>query len=403
MARVLILLAMVVALVATGFAPAVAGQSGGDDLESVRAEVTGTYNYKIGLLEDKKAGTDNADKQAIYAAGIAELKANRDGPVATAETVDALWALNDLAHTIYHETKAAADAVGETPAEKLAKAQQKAADTVEYKIHLLEKWIEGCDDPTAQAIVADGIAQLRALFGKIDAATTADEAYGYKDQAHSIYHATIDKAEKAKGDPKEEEKPKEPTPEEKAAAALKSQRNSTLSLIFKKTELLTAAAEAAALAEVREIYTTAAEDVAGLEDDARAAKTIDELKAISATVMEIYEKAKADAAAVEHGDEDPTDSVNEYLDKVIDFAYGVVHVASETQDRSPETFADLVDAKVALVDAAEAVREAAASEKNLKERWEDLHEAMRDFRRALLLHYLALGEPLVLGDLHVAG
>ena len=120
--------------------------------------------------------------------------------------------------------------------------------------------------------------------------------------------------------------------------------------------------------------------------------------------MDIYEQAMADVEALEYADDgDPKDSVGAYLDRTIEWARGIVEAASDTADRSPETFADLVDAKKALVAAAEAVRVAAEAEKNLDDAWDDLHDAMREFRRALIRHYIALGEPLVLGRIHIAG
>lgn len=401
--RILLVLTMVVAMVATGFAPALAGESSGEeDIETVRAKVTGTFDYKIGLLSDKKAGTDNAEKAAAYQSGIDKLVHKRDNDVANATSIEALWALDDEAHSIYYEAKDAASKVGQTDADKVAEAKKQAADTAEYKIKLLKEWIAGCDDPTAQKIVATGVSQLEALFPLIDKADTVDKAYSYKDQAHSIYHSTIDAAEKAKGE--EEEKPKEPTAEEKAAAALKSQRNSTLSLIFKKTALLESAAEAAKLAEVSEIYAAASAAVEDLEDDARGAGSISALQDISAQVMEIYEKAKKDVEGVEVAkDEGPADSVGTYLDSTTDWAYAIVAAATDTAERSPDTFDDLVDAKKALVAAADDVRAAIEAEKNVRDAWNELHDAMRSFRRALVRHYIALGEPLVLGDLHIAG
>ena len=198
--RTLIVLLLALAMLATtAFAPAGA-TSGGDDVETVRATVIETYNYKINLLSGLKSETSNVERQAVYQVGIDELASTRDTSVMAVGDVETLWALKDLAHSIYHETVAAAEAVPNDPAEELARAKNKAAATAEYKINLLRKWIEGCDDPEVQAIVAEGIGQLEALFPLIDAATTPDEAYALKDRAHSIYHSTMDAAEKAKGE-----------------------------------------------------------------------------------------------------------------------------------------------------------------------------------------------------------
>ena len=126
------------------------------------------------------------------------------------------------------------------------------------------------------------------------------EAYALKDRAHSIYSSTIDAAENTKGDkddPKEEEKPEEKSEEEKAAEALDRARRNTLSLIERKTAILESAAAAARLTQVADIFAAAAVEVSSLKDAANAAKTTSALKQIDQQVLDIYEAAKAEAAA----------------------------------------------------------------------------------------------------------
>ena len=172
--RAIIVAILALALtVATAAVPAQA-TDGGDDLEDVRNTVIETFNYKINLISGEMSETDNAAKDAIFAAAIALLTAIRDGEVATADTIDALWSLKDQAHSIYHGAMDEAANAGTTPEEQLAEARQAVHSEIESKINKLSNWIAGCTDPDAQAIVADGIGQLRALFPQLEAVDNAD-------------------------------------------------------------------------------------------------------------------------------------------------------------------------------------------------------------------------------------
>ena len=408
-ARVLIIAALAMTmLIATAFVPAGA-TSGGDDIEEVRAAVLETFNYKISLLANRKAETSNEDRKAVYQGGIDELTSLRDGRVLTEDSIDELWALKDQAHAIYHETLNAAEQVGMTPAEELEKAKQKARDTIAYKITLLEKWIEGCDDAEARSIVAGGINQLEALYGDVENAETPDEAYAVKNRAHEIYHATIDRAEKAKGDDdtdeEEDDEKDEKTEAEKAAEALAKARRATLSLIERKAAILTSTAAAARIPAVEDVFAAAAEAVLALEDDARAAKSTTALKEIDEQVMAIYEQAKADAEAirVEYEGDEELDTLTEYLDQLARSTKETVNAAERTADDSPETYEALVDAKDEVLAAIDNVREVADSGTRLGDRWDRMELALRGFRQALIRHYIALGEPMNLEGLNIPG
>ena len=402
-AVVLMLTLMMVAVMTA--APALA-TAGGDDIEAVRSEVAGTFTYKIGLLADLKAQTDNADRKAVYQAGIGELTSLRDGAVTTEDDIGALWALNDRAHSIYGETKAAAEQVGMTPAEELAKATAKATSTIEYKMQLLRTWIEGCDDAEAQRIVNSGLAQLEGLFAEVAAAGTADAAYALKDRAHQIYHATMDAAEAAKGDePKAEDPPKEKTKAELAAEELAAQRRTTLNLIARKTAILASAASAAKIPAVVDAYAGAAAAVEALGSQAKAAKSISALKGLEKTALELYEAAKAEAMAIREGSEDdaPVETIGGYLDTIINYVSSTTRAAERTSDQSPDTFDDLADAKKDVMASVDAVRTVADSGNRLDDRWNDLNGALRNFRRAVLRHYIALGEPMMIAGLQIPG
>jgi hypothetical protein len=379
---------------------------GGDDIEAVRSEVAGTFTYKIGLLADLKDQTDNADRKAVYQAGIGELTSLRDGDVATEDDIGALWALKDRAHSIYGETKAAADQVGKTPSEELAEAKAKATSTIEYKMQLLRKWIEGCDDAEAQRIVNSGLAQLEGLFAEVAAAGTADAAYALKDRAHQIYHTTMDAAEAAKGDePKAEDPPKEKTKAEKAAEELAAQRRTTLNLIARKTAILASAATAAKIPAVVDVYTGAAAAVEALGAEAKAASSASALKALEKTALDLYEAAKADAMAIREGSEDdsPVETIAGYLDSIVNYVSSTTRAAERTSDQSPDTFDELADAKKDVMASVDAVRSVADSGNRLDDRWDDLNGALRSFRRAVLRHYIALGEPMMIAGLQIPG
>ena len=404
--RTLIVLVVAIAMFAvTALAPgaASAGESS-DDIDSVRASVTETYNHKIGLLTERKNGTDNPEVQAIYTEGINELTGLLNSRVAIETSIDELWGLKDRAHGIYGETVARADKAGMTDEERLTKARNAARETVEYKISLLTKWIEGCDIPRAREIVADGTAQLRALFDGIDNAATPDAAYALKDRAHSIYHSTIDKAEAAK------DGEETLTEEEKAAKELKTARWSTLSLIERKTAILNAATEAADNARISEIFAVAAEEVAGLDTAARKAGSVKALKEINEQVMAIYHEAR-DAVAEFRGegeaddhDKDPARDIEAHLGEIAGHVDYLTEIASATAKDSPDTHAAVVAANEKVDKAINAVVDVAESGKRLDTRWEDLSHALKNFKRAFVAHYVSLAEgPGCFGGIHIPG
>lgn len=393
-------------IVATAAVPAQA-TDGGDDLEDVRNTVIETFNYKINLIAGEMSETDNAAKDAVFAAAIALLTAIRDGEVATADIIDALWALKDQAHSIYHGAMDEAANAGTTPEEQLAEARQAVHSKIETKINKLSNWIAGCTDPDAQAIVADGIGQLRALFPQLEAVDNADAAWAIKDTAYAIYRTTMEAAEAAKGDGDEKEEPKdeEPTEEEVAAEALATARRNTQSLISRRASILRSASAAAQIPAVVTIYSDGADAIDALGPDAKGAKSIDALEAINAQVKEIFEGAKA--AASEHdgtGEGDPTtETLDAYLQRIVDYVTRTTAAAAPTQQDSPDTFDALKAAKVTVLKNVARVHEVAQSGNRLGDRWDDLNESLRSFRLALVRHYLALGNPTVIDGINIPG
>jgi hypothetical protein len=384
-------------LATTAFLPASA-TGGGDDLEGVRSTVIETYNYKIDLLAGLKAETSNTERQAVYQAGIDELASIRDTGVATSMDIDELWALKETAHAIYHATVDEANGVPDNPEEALAEAKAKARNKVAYKIGLLESWIEGCDDPEARAIVAAGISQLEGLYPQIDAATTPDEAYALKARAHDIYNETIARAEATKDDDGKDDE------EDRAATELANTRRATLSLIERRAALLKSAGAAARIPAVVEIYRTGAEEIVGFTDAAKSAKTVRQLKDLQGEVEAFYESVKSRASEVREGvDTSLEETLESYLDHVVDYVTSTTGAAAATADESPETFEALVAAKRTVLDRVEAVRDVTDTGSRLDARWEALDDALTDFRRALVLHYIELGEPMVVASIQIPG
>jgi len=401
--RVMLILTTTVALLAAmAFTPARATDGGTDDLEALRAEVVGTFNYKISLLNDKKSGTDNPDRLAVYDAGIAQLASVRDSEVPAATTVDDLRTLDDLAHTIYHETVAAAEAVPLSPAEELAKAKDLAWSTIAGNIDKLRQWIEGCDDAQAIAVVASGIAELESLYPLVEAAQSSDDAYAVKYRAKDIYSRTIEAAEATKGE--EEPQPEEKTPAEKAAEALLKARRATLALINEKVALHTAAAEAEQVPAIVKVFHIAADDIAALRDSAEAAKNKDELADIETRVLGIYEAAKEAAMAIRNSKGgDPAETLADYLERVASYVTTTTEIAAPTKDQSTETFADLAAARDEVLKRVDRVAAAVESGDDIGERWEQLNGALREFRLALIRHYIALGEPITINGIQIPG
>lgn len=415
--KAVIVFVLALAITLTSVAsPVRAGTTEDQTIDSVRATVVDTYNYKIGLLSDLKAGTENPEKIAVYADGIAQLTTLLAGSVATEATIDGLWALKDQAHAIYGQTVSAAKNAGMTDAEILAAAKAKVAGKIDYKIKLLTEWIADCDLAAAQAIVAAGIAQLNALRPELEVVTTPDAAWAIKDRVYAIYGATKSEAEKVKAANEEDcddEKVDEKTDAEKAAEALAQARRTTLTLIERKTAIFDAAAAAAKIPAVVEVFENAATAVADLEPGARSARNIKALKAIRAQVMDIYEAAKKDAAAITNhepgeGDSDEVDdagrAIDEHLDGVRAYVMNIVDRAQASSEESPETYASLLEAKKQVLAAADAVQAVVESGKRLDDRWEDLRDALTEFRQAVIQHYIATSDgPMFLGGFHIAG
>jgi len=225
-----------------------------------------------------------------------------------------------------------------------------------------------------------------------------------KDQAYSIYHATVDKAEGACDgkDPR--------TKEEIAAEDLRNARSSTLAVIERKAAILSAAAEAARNPVVAAIFAAAAQEVAGLEDAARSAKTVGALKDLKAEAVEIYNTAR-DAVAVLRGedeaddhDKDPARDIESHLTKIASWVDHLTEVAQDTAMESPDTFSAVEVAANDVHDAIAAVMEVTESGKRLHSKWHDLSVSVKNFKRAFAAHHVAVSDaPACYGTFHIPG
>ncbi len=389
--RALLVLLMTLGLMLGSLAaPAAAtsgGDGGGDDLESVRGQTLNTIDYKIGLLTNLRDGTDNPDRKSVYDGGIAALREMR-GDAETSGDIEALRAMDASAHDIYHATKAAAEAVGQTDEERVAEARRAALDTINYKLGIFRDAKAGTSDPALVEIYSWAIAGLEELKAAAESTDDIDALHALKAKAHQIYDATKKKVAGAgSDDPPKTEK----TKEEKAAEALAKARRSTLRLIEYKISIFTHAAEAAKNPHVSALYEDAAEAIAELVDDAQQAGTVGALRGIDAQVMEIYEATKQ-AVADDHGGSkwQPTETMVAHLASLETVVERLIGVAEATAEQSPDTAKAVAKAGSHTVKAIEAVGEAAETGRRLDARWADLRVSVHDFRIALAAHVTAV-------------
>ncbi len=405
--RVLLVLLMTLGLVLGSIAAPAAATSGSDDgggsdLESVRTQTLNTIDYKIGLLTDLKNGTSNADRKEVYDGGIAALRAMRND-AETSDDIEALRAMDAEAHDIYHATKAAADAVGQTDEERVAEARRAALDTINYKLGIFRDAKSQTSDPALLEIYAWAIAGLEELKVAAESTDDLETLYALKKNAHQIYDATKKKVAEAEARGEEGDPPK--TEEEKAAEALANARRATLRLIEYKVSIFTHAAEAAKNPNVAAVYADAAETIAQFADDARQARSVTALREIDTKVMEIYEATKQ-AISDDHANPNwqPTETMVTHLASLEAVIDRLVAVAEATAEQSPDTAKAVVKAGSKTVKAIEAVMKTAETGKRLDTRWSDLRVAVHEFRAAIAAHVNAVtGGPACLNGWQIPG
>jgi hypothetical protein len=407
--RVILVLLMAFGLILGSLAaPAAAtgdGQGDGDDLDTVRAQTLSTIDYKIGLLTNLKNETDNDDRKGVYDGGIARLRELR-GSAESSTSVDDLRAMDAQAHTIYHETKAEAAAVGQTTEELIAAARKAALDTINYKLGYFREGMVKTDNPAHQAIYSGAIGQLEELKAAAEASSDIEQLNGLKAQAHVIYDATkraiAESGETVKEDPPKVE---EKTEAEKAAEALTQARRSTLRLIEYKVSIFTHAAETTKNPIVADVYADAAAAVFALTDDARAARSVTALRSIDAQVMEIYEATKL-AIADAHGQPDwqPSESVVAHVQALGSVIDRLVGVAGATSDQSPDTAEAVAKVGAKVMSAIESVEKAAETGSRLDGSWTDLKDSVNAFRKAFAAHVVAVTDgPGCVNGWHLPG
>ena len=96
--------------------------------------------------------------------------------------------------------------------------------------------------------------------------------------------------------------------------------------------------------------------------------------------------------------------IESHLIRAVDYVTAITDRSEWSAGESPETWEALLAAEADVVEAAAKVQEVIASGTDLDVRWDELNEAMRGFRRALIAHYVALrSDPMIIGGFHVAG
>ncbi len=375
--------AMLVMLVA---APALAGGEP-QDLESVRATVLETVDYKTDLVTELLAGAETAEAEAIYRDALAELGGIRER-VLVEDDIDELWALKSRAKGVYAEAAAAGATAGKSDEQLLAEARAEALGTIEYKLGYFTERKAKTDDPTLRRIYGEAVDALAALKRKAEASSSIDELRQLKARAHEIYNTTKDRAE----DPDEYAK----TEAEKAAERLAKARRAVLRLIERKVAIFRTAAEAATIPAVADIYRRATEEIAALEADAKAAKGERALDEIEEQVKAIYERAVDAVESLRGRDSDdetkdrPAVDMEAHLDRLLGVAGRLLAVAERTAELNPDTYAEVVDAYEALVKATDRARDVAESGKGLEDRWHEVKQAKHDFVEAFVDHVQAI-------------
>jgi hypothetical protein len=407
--RVLLVLLMALGLMLGSVGAVTATEGGsGDDLETVRSQTLGTIDYKVSLLTDLKNGTDNGDRKAAYDQGIAELAALRERAVVEGD-IDQLRAMDAEAHDIYHATKSRASTVGQTEEEKIAEVRRAALETIVYKLGIFRDKQSKTDNPVHREIYAWAVGQLEALKVAAEGSSDIGALKEMKAQAHEIYNTTKAKIAEAGGGDGKAEEPKKEEPEkteaEKAAEALAKARRSTQALIEYKVALFKRAAEAAKNLVVAGTYADAAERIAELAAEAKAAGSIAALRAVDAKVVEIYESTKA-AVAESHGKPEwqPSESVKVHVDSVSGDVKRLVDEATSAAGKSPDTAEAVAKAGDKVFEEIEEVREAAETGNKLDGKWADMDKALHNFRKALTAHVVAVtGGPDCVNGWHLPG
>jgi len=393
--RVWLVLLMTVGLILGSLAaPAAATEGGGDDVDSVRAQTLNTIDYKTGLLTDLKNGTENADRKAEYDTGIAQLASLR-GDAVGSDNIDALRSMDAQAHEIYYATKARAAAVGQTDAEKVAEMRKAALETINYKLSIFREAKGKTDNAAHREIYAAAIGDLEALKAAAEKSDDIGALEEMKSQAHKIYDRTKAQiAEKGgdEGDKKEEvEEPKEKTKAEIEAEALAKAKRSTLRLIEHKLSIFTHAAEAAKNRVVAAVYADAAEQIAGLVDDAKEAGTVGALREIDEKIMKIYDDTKA-AVSESHGKPEwqPSEAMIAHVAGISGVIDRLDEFVKSTADDSPNTAKAIAKAADKVRAEIKDVQAAAETGNKLDGSWSDLKKAIHTYRKALAEHVVAV-------------
>lgn len=312
----------------------------------------------------------------------------------------------------------------------LEAARASALEKVNYKIDSLEECRRDAKTDAAWSIYSEGIEELGDIKERILGEDNVYEINVLKERVHGIWATTKELAAQAdepakedEGDAQEDEKKKDEEEAaerrkaeedsrrreaEKAEAALREARSSTIALIEKKYRLGMAAAQSAHHQQISDIYREAAMKIIDLLPDAEEADSIDELEGIADAVWDIIHAAKEEIAALRSGQEtdkegdnegdyDGTEEEEQTISGALDAleARTLIYqqAVANTMDPSSntmETGAAALEAGDELLAAIAAAR-LAETEEDIVSSWETVMAARNAYRIALIAHNQVAG------------
>ena len=309
--------------------------------------------------------------------------------------------------------------------DNLEAARASALEKVNYKIDSLEECRREAKTDAAWSIYSEGIEELGDIKERILGEDNVYEINVLKERVHGIWATTKELAAQADEPAKEDEddaqedekkKDEEEAAErrkaeedsrrreaEKAEAALREARSSTIALIETKYRLGMAAAQSAHHQQISYIYREAAMKIIDLLPDAEEADSIDELEGIAGDVWDIIHAAKEEIAALRSGQETDKEGDNEgdydgteeeeqtisgALDAVEARTLIYQQAVANTMDPSSntmETGAAALEAGDELLAAIAAAR-LAETEEDIVSSWETVMAARNAYRITLIAH-----------------
>lgn len=355
-ARAIVVIGMALALILGALAaPARAGDDH-DDLEAARSAALETVNYKINSLKECRESAKTDAAWSINSVGIEELGGIKERILGE----DNVYEINEL--------KSRAKAVWGDTKERAAHADEEAKDEGDK---------EGDDGDTEDDNEGDKKDEEEAAKRR-----KADEDRRRRDQ-------------------------------EKAEAALREARTSTIALIDKKYRLLMAASQSAHHQQMSDIYREAAVKVHDLHPDAEAADSIEVLEGIAGQVWEIIHTAKKDIDALRPGrdkdkngddSDEGTDEEEQTISDALDALEAQTLLYQQAVANTIDPFSDTRETGAVALEAGDellaaiAAARLAETEEEIVDAWEAVMAARNAYRIALIAHNNVAGDIFTGGD-----